>query len=195
MSMVFAGAVGSVRNKLHARALSLSHVRTRAFSAFSLAVETAVTATVRALDKANVLFVINPIEFLVNVTLDLLLSSFHVSTAQPFGRHAGCVQALEATALAFKGGPVRGQWRQQLVCISGGALISSADLMRIVRRALMYWHWSLLLRFHQFFVFALRHLTICFGMSVSADVVAVRAYMWRSSDWCYIFFAASTQLA
>ena len=32
-------------------------------------------------------------------------------------------------------------------------------------------------------------------LSDSEEVAEVTAYMWRTIDWCYIFYAASTQLA
>lgn len=32
-------------------------------------------------------------------------------------------------------------------------------------------------------------------LSRSAEVASVTAYMWRTIDWCYIFYAASTLLA
>ena len=32
-------------------------------------------------------------------------------------------------------------------------------------------------------------------LSASPDVAKITAKMWRSIDWCYIFYALSTQLA
>lgn len=58
---------------------SITYVRISAFSAFSSAMEVAVSNATRALDKPDVPLVISSIKFTVNIALDLLLiSRFHV---------------------------------------------------------------------------------------------------------------------
>ncbi|KAK9774854.1 putative Polysaccharide biosynthesis protein C-terminal domain-containing protein [Seiridium cardinale] len=272
------------------RASSLIYVHIGAFSAFSSAVETAVAAAGRALDKPDVPLVISAVKFLVNIALDLLLHSpFHVSTTQPSvnmqaSNQLACgfaaatagvchllwtqswpsvrrerfrcvapswrsllvltrpglltlteslvrnalyiwlvsnvvglgatyatawgvfntirwglvmvpVQALEATALAFTG-YAWGQWRQRIGVQQRRPRVSRADLMRIVRPALM----SLALALTVEVLLAI--FLSLFGTRPSAlyltglaDVADVTAYMWRSIDWCYDFYAVSTQLA
>lgn len=70
------------------RAVSVKYVRISAFSVLASAVEVAVAASTRALDRPDVPLVISSIKFLINITLDLLLiSRFHV------GRHKPTVNA------------------------------------------------------------------------------------------------------
>lgn len=70
------------------RAVSVKYVRISAFSALTSAIEVAVAASTRALDRSDVPLVISSIKFLINITLDLLLiSRFHV------GRHKPTVNA------------------------------------------------------------------------------------------------------
>ena len=52
-----------------------TYVRISAFSALSSAIETAVAAATRALDKPDVPLVISVTKFAVNITLDLLIIS------------------------------------------------------------------------------------------------------------------------
>jgi Na+-driven multidrug efflux pump len=66
---------------IEVRDASLTYVRISAFSALSSAIETAVAAATRALDKPDVPLVISTTKFAVNITLDLLLlSRFHVGS-------------------------------------------------------------------------------------------------------------------
>lgn len=66
------------------RAASVTYVRISAFSAFSSAVEYAVNASTRALDKPDVPLLISSIKFAVNIILDLIIiSKFHVSGVTP----------------------------------------------------------------------------------------------------------------
>lgn len=66
------------------REASLGYVRISAFSALSGAVETAVAAATRALDKPDVPLIISSAKFAVNIVLDLLIiSRFHVGGFTP----------------------------------------------------------------------------------------------------------------
>lgn len=297
MSVVFAGAAEAFAASfvpVEVRASSLIYVlrtvRIGAFSAFSSAVETAVAAAGRALDKPDVPLVISAVKFLVNIALDLLLlSPFHVGTTQPSvnmqaGIQLACgfaaaiagvchllwtqswplvrregfrcvapswrsllvlarpglltlaeslvrnalylwlvsnvvglgtiyatawgvfntirwglvmvpVQGLEATALAFTG-HAWGQWRQRIGVHQRRPQVSRADLMRIVRPALMSLALALAVEVPlAIFLSLFGTRPFALYLSGSADVADVTAYMWRSIDWCYVFYAVSTQLA
>lgn len=64
---------------IEVRETSLTYVRTSAFSALSSAVETAVAAATRSLDKPDVPLVISLAKFAANIVLDLLvISKYHV---------------------------------------------------------------------------------------------------------------------
>lgn len=66
------------------RAASIKYVRISAFSALASAIEVAVSASTRALDRPDVPLVISSIKFVINIALDLLLiSRFHVGTYKP----------------------------------------------------------------------------------------------------------------
>ena len=63
---------------------SLTYVRIAAFSALSSALETAVAAATRALDKPDVPLVISSVKFAVNIILDMVvISKFHVRGITP----------------------------------------------------------------------------------------------------------------
>ena len=84
--------------------MSLTYVCISAFSALSSAIETAVAAATRALDKPDVPLVISTTKFAVNITLDLLIiSRFHVGSHQPtINMQAGIQLTCNMTA-AFVG--------------------------------------------------------------------------------------------
>jgi hypothetical protein len=66
------------------RAASTTYIRISAFSAFSSAVEVAVSNATRALDKPDVPLLISSIKVAINIVLDLLLiSTFHVGNRKP----------------------------------------------------------------------------------------------------------------
>ena len=66
------------------RSVSLDYVRIAAFSALSSAVETAVAAATRALDKPDVPLVISSVKFSVNIILDMIvISKFHIPQVTP----------------------------------------------------------------------------------------------------------------
>lgn len=63
---------------------STSYVQITAFTAFSSALEAAVSASTRALDRPDVPLVLSAIKFSLNIVLDLLLiSTFHVGKHEP----------------------------------------------------------------------------------------------------------------
>ncbi|KAL2177538.1 uncharacterized protein P884DRAFT_299930 [Thermothelomyces heterothallicus CBS 202.75] len=86
------------------RDASITYVRISAFSALSSAIETAVAAATRALDKPDVPLVINTAKFAVNITLDLLIiSRFHVGSYQPTVNMQAGVQLTCNMTAAFVG--------------------------------------------------------------------------------------------
>ncbi|KAK3356500.1 hypothetical protein B0T25DRAFT_602994 [Lasiosphaeria hispida] len=85
---------------IEVRERSLTYVRISSFSAFSSAIETALSAATRALDKPDVPFIINTAKFSVNIILDMLIiSKFHVGTHQPtINMQAGIQLSCNLTA-------------------------------------------------------------------------------------------------
>ncbi|KAJ3527608.1 hypothetical protein NM208_g6850 [Fusarium decemcellulare] len=105
------------------------------------------------------------------------------------------VQALEATALQFIGHNW-GEWRRRVGVGTRRPRASWKDIHAIVWPAIR----SLLLAI--IFEVPLAIFLTFFGaysfasyLSGSHEVAKVTAYMWRSLDWCYVFYAMSTQLA
>lgn len=275
------------------RAASLTYIRISAFSALSSAVETAVAAATRALDKPDVPVVISMAKFAANIVLDMLLiSRFHVGRHQPtINMQAGIQLACNMTA-AFVGlgyflwttswrhyRQSRGAARKTGPSVGALRVLLRPGLVTLaesaVRNALYLWlvsnivsmgstyatvwgvfntiRWGLVmvpvqsleataLAFvgHRWGAWrrgigtgtrnpgptapktilpmatpALISLALALAVEVpiaialsvsgarsfarylsgSDDVAAVTAYMWRTIDWCYIFYAASTQLA
>jgi Na+-driven multidrug efflux pump len=294
---------------IEVREQSLTYVRISAFSALSSALETAVAAATRALDKPDVPFVISTTKFAVNIALDMLLiSNFHVGSHQPTinmqagiqlacnmtAALAGLVYFLTTTSLKIRWrwrhrtsvdapdeteheishgrAKTRPSWRALLVLIRPGLIMFVESA---IRNALYLWlistivalgstyatawgifntiRWGLVmvpvlaleatsLAFvgHRWGAFrreigvrtrqpsgvtfrtllhiakpALLSAALAIAVEVplaiflsiwgarpfarylsgSDEVADVTAYMWRTIDWCYIFFAVSTQLA
>ncbi|RSM04112.1 hypothetical protein CEP52_007050 [Fusarium oligoseptatum] len=105
------------------------------------------------------------------------------------------VQALEATALQFIGHNW-GEWRRKVGVNMRRPKASWKDILAVVRPALK----SLVLAI--VFEVPLAIFLTLYGaysfasyLSGSHEVAEVTAYMWRSLDWCYVFYAMSTQLA
>ncbi|KAF4957776.1 hypothetical protein FSARC_11185 [Fusarium sarcochroum] len=105
------------------------------------------------------------------------------------------VQALEATALQFIGHNW-GDWRRRMDVTARKPRATWKDLHIIIRPALR----SLVLAL--IFEVPIAIFLTLFGaypfasyISGSHEVAEVTAYMWRSLDWCYVFYAMSTQLA
>lgn len=87
MSIAFVGAAhqfAAVFVPGQVRDLSIIYVRIAAFSALSSAIEVAVAAATRALDKPDVPLVISSVKFVVNIILDMMLiSRFHIPQVTP----------------------------------------------------------------------------------------------------------------
>ncbi|KAF7970939.1 hypothetical protein HWV62_22590 [Athelia sp. TMB] len=87
MSLIFVGAAAnfaSVFLPVEARAASLNYVRISAFSSLSSALETAVAACTRSLDRPDIPLLISSCKFAINIILDLLIvSKFHVGSHKP----------------------------------------------------------------------------------------------------------------
>lgn len=105
------------------------------------------------------------------------------------------VQALEATSLAFIGHNW-GRWRQNIGIDIRRAKTDRRTIFQIIRPALI----SLLIALA--IEIPLCVLLSFFGtrpfaryLSNSDAVAKITAHMWRTIDWCYIFYAASTHLA
>ena len=105
------------------------------------------------------------------------------------------VQALEATSLAFIGhnwGKLRdaaglSAWKPQ---------VSRKQLFAITRPALISLAIALAIEVPVCIFLALFGCEpFAYYLSGSEDVARTTAYMWRTIDWCYLFYASSTQLA
>ena len=105
------------------------------------------------------------------------------------------VMALEQTSLAFVG-HAWGAWRREVGVESRHPRMSFASVLGIVKPALVSVGVALVVEVPLCILFTF------FGarpfaryLSGSDDVADVAAMMWRTIDWCYIFYAMSTQLA
>ena len=106
------------------------------------------------------------------------------------------VQALEATALAFVGHQW-GAWRRS---IGTGTLSPGRTSLRtvlgIVKPALMSLGLAMVVEVPlAIFLSLWGARPFAKYLGGSDEVAEVTAYMWRTIDWCYIFYAASTQLS
>ena len=294
MSIIFVtAATGFAKGFVPAptRQASLTYIRISAFSTLSSAIETAVAASTRSLDKPDVPLVISSVKFIFNIILDLLIiSRFHVGkhipsvndqasirlacdlTSALFGvayfvwstsssshfnvrksddtkpnlkalailAHPGFltflesairnalylwlvstvvamsldyatawsifttirwgiimvpVQTMEASSLTFIG-HAWGRWRKGVGTHMRRAKASQRDIRNLIQPAL----YSLAL-------VLVVEVLLCIFMSLygaerfakwlssSVAVAKVTAHMWRTIDWCYIFYAMSTVLA
>lgn len=106
------------------------------------------------------------------------------------------VQALEATSLAFIG-HAWGAWRHSIgIDNRRPGPVAYKTILTIVRPALTSLGLALTVEVPLAIV-----LSVCGArpfaryLSGSDAVADVTAYMWQTIDWCYIFYAASTQIA
>lgn len=89
---------------IEVREASLTYIRISAFSALSSALETAVAAATRALDRPDVPLLISSAKFAVNIVLDLLfISRFHVTSGSPTVNTQAVVQLVCNLTSAFVG--------------------------------------------------------------------------------------------
>ncbi|KAH9909659.1 hypothetical protein F4778DRAFT_767730 [Xylariomycetidae sp. FL2044] len=303
MSIAFAAGAATFAKgfvPIEVRAVSLTYVRISAFSALSSAIETAVAAATRALDKPDVPLIISMAKFAINVLLDMLvISRFHVGRHQPtINMQAGIqltcnlaaafvglgyflyttswkyyhsttrpgshdsnetrnlipslaalivllrpglltliesairnalylwlvstfvalgttyatawgvfntirwglvmvpVQALEATSLTFVGHRW-GAWRREVgTTTRRPGPVAVSTIARVVKPAFVSLFITLLVEIPlAIFLSIWGARSFAHFISGSYEVADVTAYMWRTIDWCYIFHAASTQLA
>ncbi|KAK5995645.1 hypothetical protein PT974_04061 [Cladobotryum mycophilum] len=105
------------------------------------------------------------------------------------------VQALEATALQFIGHHW-GQWRRTIGIDVLRPKASWRDLYPIVLPALQSFGIALIVEVPMaIFLSIFGTRPFAHYLSGSDEVAEVTARMWRTLDWCYIFYAMSTQLA
>jgi len=87
MSIAFVGAAHQFANVFvpeKVRDVSITYIRSAAFSALSSAIEVAVAAATRSLDKPDVPLLISSVKFAVNIILDMMLiSRFHIPQVAP----------------------------------------------------------------------------------------------------------------
>jgi hypothetical protein len=106
------------------------------------------------------------------------------------------VQALEATSLAFVGHRW-GAWRREIGTntLKPGR-VAFRTILHIVKPALLAVGIVVAIEVPVAIALSLRGARL-FARYLSdlEEVAEVTAYMWRTIDWCYIFYAASTQLA
>lgn len=89
---------------IEVRRESITYVRISAFSALSSAVEAAVAASTRALDRPDVPLVLSSVKFAVNIALDMLLiSTFHVGHHTPSVNMQAGIQVTCNLVAAFGG--------------------------------------------------------------------------------------------
>lgn len=270
------------------RKASLTYVRISAFSALTVAIETAVATSTRALDKPDVPLVISSLKFAVNIILDLLIiSKFRVGSHKPMVNIQGGIQLACNLASAICGlayflqtnsrassrpnASPRPTFQALKVLARPGALFFAESA---VRNALYLWLVSTIVSMGSDYATALgvfnsirwglvmvpvasleatavtfighawgdwRHsigvdqrkpkaqwkairtllkpaalsvsialaieVPLCLFLSFwgaesfarylsgSAKVAKITARLWRTIDWCYIFYAVSTQLA
>ncbi|KAK3991548.1 hypothetical protein QBC44DRAFT_323258 [Cladorrhinum sp. PSN332] len=106
------------------------------------------------------------------------------------------VQALEATALAFIGHRW-GAWRRAIgITTRRPGRVAFKTLLRIAKPALLSLSLALVVEVPlAIFLSIWGARSFARFISGSDEVADVTAYMWRTIDWCYIFYAVSTQLA
>ncbi|OTA07469.1 NACHT domain WD40 repeat-containing protein [Trichoderma parareesei] len=105
------------------------------------------------------------------------------------------VQALEATALQFIGHKW-GQWRQLIGPNNRRPKASWNELFSLISPAIRSLLIALLVEVPiAIFLSVFGARPFALYISGSSEVADVTAHMWRTIDWCYIFYAMSTQLA
>ncbi|KAH0494024.1 hypothetical protein TgHK011_000660 [Trichoderma gracile] len=105
------------------------------------------------------------------------------------------VQALEATSLQFIGHKW-GQWRHLIGPNNRRPKASWRELFSLISPALRSLLIALLVEVPiAIFLSVFGARPFALYISGSSEVADVTALMWRTIDWCYIFYAMSTQLA
>ncbi|KAI1765398.1 hypothetical protein GGR53DRAFT_490315 [Hypoxylon sp. FL1150] len=106
------------------------------------------------------------------------------------------VQALEATSLVFIGHRW-GSWRRRIgTTTRRPGRVPLRTIIRIANPALVSLAIALTIEVPlAIFLSIWGARSFAYYLSQADDVADITAYMWRTIDWCYIFYAASTQLA
>ncbi|KAL9037210.1 MAG: hypothetical protein Q9180_003850 [Flavoplaca navasiana] len=105
------------------------------------------------------------------------------------------VSALEATSLAFIG-HAWGHWRREVGVENRKPKMARRQLIAVTRPALISIVIALIVEVPLCIflaVFGCR--PFAYYLSNSNAVANITAHMWRTIDWCYMFYAVSTQLA
>ncbi|CCA72129.1 hypothetical protein PIIN_06065 [Serendipita indica DSM 11827] len=105
------------------------------------------------------------------------------------------VLALESSSLAFVGHKW-GAWRARVGLNTSPMTVAKKELFGIILPALVSVGIALLVEVPLCIFFSLWGAqSFAFYLSGSTSVAAIAGNMWRTIDWCYIFYAISTQLA
>ncbi|KAK6422618.1 hypothetical protein LTR95_016651 [Oleoguttula sp. CCFEE 5521] len=105
------------------------------------------------------------------------------------------VQALEATSLAFVG-RAWGAWRREVGIETRRPQATLRQLRTIARPALISCIIALAIEVPLCLILSFYGAErFADYLSASTTVADITANMWRTIDWCYIFYAISTQLA
>ncbi|KAK4209488.1 hypothetical protein QBC37DRAFT_443317 [Rhypophila decipiens] len=106
------------------------------------------------------------------------------------------VMALEQTSLAFIG-HAWGAWRRRVGIASvRPGKVSRADMISIVWPAMLSLSIAIAVEVPLCLIFTFAACRpFARFLSDSDEVADITAMMWRTLDWCYIFYAMSTQLA
>ncbi|KAK2739433.1 hypothetical protein FQN57_006562 [Myotisia sp. PD_48] len=105
------------------------------------------------------------------------------------------VQALEATSLTFVG-HAWGYWRRSLGVNVCQGKCSRSELFGIIRPALVSAGIALSVEIPLFLFLSFYGCKrFALYLSGSEAVSRITTHMWRTIDWCYFFYAVSTQLA
>lgn len=126
------------------REASLTYVRISAFSALSSAIETAVAAATRALDRPDVPLIISSVKFAVNIILDMLIiSKFHVRGVNPTvntqaATQLACGLAASLAGLAYFLWKTAAHVRRQSAAESGKRAMPSWKALLILAKPGMF---------------------------------------------------------
>ncbi|KAB8304146.1 hypothetical protein EYC80_003566 [Monilinia laxa] len=105
------------------------------------------------------------------------------------------VNALEASTSAFVG-HAWGAWRKDAGIETRKPKAKRSDILKIVHYALISCCIALLIEGTFCIFLSLWGIKkFSFYLSESSAVAAITEHMWRTIDWCYIFYALTTQLA
>ncbi|ESZ93119.1 hypothetical protein SBOR_6491 [Sclerotinia borealis F-4128] len=105
------------------------------------------------------------------------------------------VNALEASTSTFVG-HAWGAWRKRVGLETKKPKAEREDILKIIHPALLSSLLALLLEIPLCIFLSLWGIkSLSYYLSSSHTVAAITEHMWRTIDWCYIFYAVTTQLA